>query len=90
MRFLCVFLILSILPTAIGNAEYLSCFRPITLNSYVMHVNTVEGSMSEYGGQKQVVLVRGDTTLKCGRYVTKTRIQICCKRPTVTGYKPWT
>ena len=55
------------LPFAIGNAEYLSCYRPITLGSYVMHDNTVEGSRSEYGGQKTVALRRGDTTLICGR-----------------------
>jgi hypothetical protein len=63
-----IFIMLLILPSAIGNAEYLSCYRPITLNSYVMHGNTVDGSLSEFGGQKKIALVRGDTTLACGRY----------------------
>jgi hypothetical protein len=67
----CMFFILLTLPSAIGNAEYLSCYRPITLDSYVMHGNTVDGSLSEYGGQKTVALVRGDSTLTCGRYVLR-------------------
>ena len=67
LQILVILAILSAVPPSVGNAEYLSCFRAITLNSYVMHANTVDGSLSSYGGQKTVSLIRGNTMLPCGR-----------------------
>ena len=52
-----------------ANPEYLSCARPITVGSYVMHIETVEGSRSPYGGQKVVGLKRNKVLLNCGSVV---------------------
>mmetsp|Transcript_38260 Transcript_38260/g.101541 ORF Transcript_38260/g.101541 Transcript_38260/m.101541 type:complete len:247 (-) Transcript_38260:84-824(-) len=51
-------------------AELLSCDRTITLGSYVMHDNTVDGSQNvDFGGQKTVGLMRSGTFLPCGSTV---------------------
>jgi hypothetical protein len=56
-------------PFVVGNAEYLSCNRQITFDSDVMHVKTISGQLSPYGGQKNIRLMRNTTQLQCGRWV---------------------